>query len=295
MNTHARDSGEVQWEALGVPAGTHTIPVRVYRPGPHRYGWLVWAPGGSWQAASVEHWHEAMTDLARGSGCTVVSVGYRLAPRHQHPAQLDDLLTVMDWARKQGAREGEPRVLSVGGDSAGGTLAAAAALVWRDRGEPLSAQVLAYPPFDPECGAPSYTRWPDAFPSAPRLRAAWQAYRGGRGVVHRGGDRLYSTPLEADRFDGAAPAVLAVGELDPVVDDVTAYARVLSDGGNEVTLRTFPGTPHAALLSGTPTGGRPSVRQWLGSVLRARLTPRQSDVSGRRAPDSSSSSHTTGS
>lgn len=295
MHADALDSGEIQWEAVSVPAGTHTVPVRVYRPGPDPYGWLVWAPGGSWQAASVEHWHEATTDLARNSGCTVVSVGYRLAPRHQHPAQLDDLLTVMDWARRQAAREGEPRALSVGGDSAGGTLAAAAALVWRDRQEPLSAQVLAYPPLDPDCCAPSYTRRPDAFPSAPRLRAAWQAYRGGRGVIHRCGDRLYSTPLEADRFDGAAPAVLAVGELDPVIDDVTSYARVLSEAGNEVTLRTFPGTPHAAVLSATAAGSGPSVRQWLGGALCARLTQRVSGASGPGAPDSSSGSHTPGS
>jgi acetyl esterase len=246
--------------------------VRVYRPEPDRYGWLVWAPGGSWQTASVEHWHETSADLARVFGGTVVSVGYRPAPRHQHPAQLEDVLTVMDWARQQACHEGEFGALSVGGDSAGGTLAAAAALVWRDRGELLAAQVLAYPPLDPECAAPSYTRLPDAFPSAPRMRAAWRMYRGEKPVVHLRGERMYSTPLEAGRFDGLAPAILAVGELDPVVDDVIAYARRLSEEGNEVTLRVFPDTPHAAILSDAiPSEGGPSVRRWLGTVLRAHL------------------------
>ncbi|MGK5449019.1 alpha/beta hydrolase [Streptomyces radiopugnans] len=274
-------SDEVRWEELRVPAGTHTIPVRLYRPEPFRYGWLVWAPGGSWQAASVEQWHETSAELARISRCTVASVGYRLAPRHRHPAQLEDVLTVMGWARDRAAREGSAPAVSVGGDSAGGTLAASAALVWRDRGEPLAAQVLAYPPLDPSCAAPSYTRVPDAFPSAPRMLAAWRMYRGDRPVTHRRGERLPSTPLEADRFDGLAPAIIAVGDLDPVLDDVTAYARRLDEAGNEVMLRTFARTPHAAILrDSVPAGYGLSVRQWLGTVLRIHLAQHVPNPSG---------------
>lgn len=89
MNPDAQGPGEIRWESLRVTAGTHTVPVRVYRPEPYRHGWLVWAPGGSWQAASVEQWHETCAGLARTTRCTVVSVGYRLAPQHRHPAQLD--------------------------------------------------------------------------------------------------------------------------------------------------------------------------------------------------------------
>ncbi|MDX3453827.1 alpha/beta hydrolase [Streptomyces sp. ME02-8801-2C] len=79
---------EVRWEDRLLDAGTHTVPVRVYRPGPSPYGWLVWAHGGSWQAGSVEHWHEPVMDLARVSGCTVVSAGYRLAPRQQEDSHV---------------------------------------------------------------------------------------------------------------------------------------------------------------------------------------------------------------
>ncbi|TDD83189.1 alpha/beta hydrolase fold domain-containing protein [Actinomadura rubrisoli] len=276
----SRDAVEVGWEPADVPAGTHTVPVRIYRPGPDRRGWLVWAPGGSWQAGSVESWHETGAALARYSECTVVTVGYRLAPRHRHPAQLEDVLTVLDWAQGQ---DGD--ATAVGGDSAGGTLAAAAALVRRDRGEHLAAQVLAYPPLDPSCAAPSYTRLPGAFPSAPHLRAAWRLYRGDPRSDRSDGERLYSTPLEADRFDRLAPAVLAVGELDPVIDDVTAYARRLRAAGGEVTLRTFPGTPHAAVLGDSaPAGGGPSLRQWLGVALRARMVRHASGPPGGPPP-----------
>ncbi|MFI8232722.1 alpha/beta hydrolase [Streptomyces sp. NPDC085900] len=69
----------MQGQSVWLDAGTHRIPVRVYRPGPRSYGWLVWAHGGSWQAGAIEHWHGPVMDLARTTGCTVVSTGYRLA------------------------------------------------------------------------------------------------------------------------------------------------------------------------------------------------------------------------
>ncbi|MDX2553714.1 MULTISPECIES: alpha/beta hydrolase [Streptomyces] len=264
---------EADWEGRSLNAGTHSIPVRVYRPGPNPYGWLVWAHGGSWQAGSVEYWHEPVMDLARVSGCTVVSTGYRLAPRHRHPAQLDDVLTALSWAGEQ-AEPGEP--VAVGGDSAGGTIAACAALARRDRGEPLAAQVLAYPPLDPDCAAPSYTREPGAFPSAEDLRRAWRGYRGASGTAVRDGERLHSTPLEAVRLDGLAPAILAVGDLDPVADDVTGYARRLEGAGNDVRLRVFPHTPHAVFLAADRSGPHdPPLRHWLGTALRERLRPRK--------------------
>ncbi|MFI1734083.1 alpha/beta hydrolase [Streptomyces acidicola] len=268
-----RQREEAGWAGRWLDAGTHHIPVRVYRPGPNPYGWLVWAHGGSWQAGSVEHWHEPVADLARVSGCTVVSTGYRLAPRHRHPAQLDDVLTALSWAEQQ-AEPGEPVV--VGGDSAGGTIAACSALVRRDRGEPLAAQVLAYPPLDPDCAAPSYTRVPGAFPAAEDLRQAWRQYRGANGTAVRADQRLHSTPLEAGRLDGLAPAILAVGDLDPVADDVTGYARRLEEAGNDVRLRVFTSTPHAVFLTADRSDPHnPPLRHWLGTALRDWLRPRK--------------------
>lgn len=263
----------MQWRPALLDAGTHRIPVRIYRPGPRSYGWLVWAHGGSWRAGSVEHWHGSVMDLARTSGCTVVSTGYRLAPGYRHPAQLEDVLTTLFWAGEQAA-DGEP--LAVGGDSAGGTIAACAALARRDRDQPLAAQVLAYPPLDPDCAAASYTSERGAFPAAEDLRLAWETYRGGVETAVRGGIPLYSTPLAAQRLGGLAPAVIAVGELDPVRDDVKAYARRLREAGNAVRLKTFPGTPHAAFLAaGGPGAGNPGLRRWLGTALREQLQRRK--------------------
>ncbi|MFE9446670.1 alpha/beta hydrolase fold domain-containing protein [Streptomyces sp. NPDC006602] len=182
---------EAHWVPRWLGAGTHRIPVRIYHPRAQAYGWLVWAHGGSWQAGSVEHWHGPVMDLARVSGCTVVSTGYRLAPGYRHPAQLEDVLTTLSWAQGQTA-DGEP--VAIGGDSAGGTIAACAALARRDRNQPLAAQVLAYPPLDPDCAAPSYTREQGAFPTAEDLRRAWRTYRGRTGAADAAGPHCTALP-----------------------------------------------------------------------------------------------------
>jgi acetyl esterase len=271
----AAAAGAVRWEAASVPDLNHPIPVRIYRPARSGRDWLVWAHGGSWRTGSVEGWHDACADLAELSSHTVVSVGYRLAPRHPHPAALTDVLRAMDWAesRSRAERESADGAVMVGGDSAGGTIAACAALVWRDHDRPLAAQVLAYPPLDPQCAAPSYRRFPDAFPDRVTLVDAWRDYRGlGPTRTTRTHTRTRtrgtfpSTPFEAEDLTGLAPAIIGVGALDPVADDVRTYATRLRAAGNKVELREFPGLGHGAFLTDH------ALRRWLGTAL-SRRTP----------------------
>ncbi|MEU5880930.1 alpha/beta hydrolase fold domain-containing protein [Spirillospora sp. NPDC047279] len=243
--------------APGAGAGVR-VPVRIYQADGAPRGWLVWAHGGSWTAGSAAGWHHATADLARAASATVVSVDYRLAPEHPHPAALLDVLAAMDLAL---ALTDGP--ISVGGDSAGATLAAAAALAWRDLGRPrLAAQVLAYPPIDPAARAASYHRAPHAHPSRAGLMAAWRAYRG-TGERHPAlthATPWYSTPAEADDLGGLAPAILAVGTADPVADDVRGYARRLREAGNAVTFREFAGARHGVFLV------EPGMRRWLAAT-----------------------------
>ncbi|WP_436775288.1 alpha/beta hydrolase fold domain-containing protein [Yinghuangia sp. YIM S09857] len=265
----------VSWEPIVIATGDRDIRGRIYRPesdlgtpgdlgntiAPQARsgepGVLVWAHGGSWRAGSVAEWHPALAHLASLTGATVVGVDYRLAPRHPHPAPLLDVLAALDWAA--GIADGAP--VAVGGDSAGATLAAAAALVRRDTGRSPAAQVLAYPPVDPACGAASYRRDPAAFPRRADLAAAWRAYRGDRGpdAGH------YSTPADAADVSGAAPAALVVGTLDPVVDDVRAYAARLAAAGVPAALHELPGTGHGAFL------GSPEFRRRLAAAYLATL------------------------
>ncbi|MEU7726534.1 alpha/beta hydrolase fold domain-containing protein [Streptomyces sp. NPDC040724] len=264
----------VRWEQAQIPSPSGPVPARVYRPGasaPH--GWLVWAHGGSWRAGSAQDWHGATVELARSSGFAVVSVDYRLAPDVRHPAMVEDVLSALDWVRE---RAGGTAPVAVGGDSAGATLAACAALACRDRSLPLAAQVLAYPPLDPGCAAASYHRFPDMFPTASYLIAAWQDYRQPGRPVAADGTRLYSTPFEASDLRGVAPAVMATGDLDPVGDDVHRYGRLLRAAGVEVALREFRQTGHGAfLLPGLATGGHTTVslRGWLGTALHSLVSP----------------------
>ncbi|MEU6862182.1 alpha/beta hydrolase fold domain-containing protein [Streptomyces sp. NPDC046876] len=284
MATPARSApgdsrGAVRWEQVRVPSPAGPLPARVLRPETAPQGWLVWAHGGSWRAGSASDWHHATAELARFSRFAVVSVDYRLAPEVRHPAMVEDVLAALAWAREQARAEGTGPVLAVGGDSAGATLAACAALACRDRGEPLAAQVLAYPPLDPGCAGASYHRYPDMFPTAAYLASAWRAYQAPGLPVAADGTRLYSTPLEADDLSGLAPAVLATGDLDPVSDDVHQYARLLRAAGVEVALREFHQTGHAAFLQpgagpAGPGGKAPvSLRGWLGLALHLLTHP----------------------
>ncbi|MET7970941.1 alpha/beta hydrolase fold domain-containing protein [Micromonospora sp. NPDC005305] len=188
-----RDTGAA-WYTARVDTSTGQVPVRVIEPHGHSAGWLVWAHGGSWPSGSAQDWHHACAGLADIAGVTVASVDYRVAPRHPHPAALHDVTAALAWARRQATADGVP--VAVGGHSAGGTIAACAALVLRERGVDLAAQVLAHPPIDPLCRAGSCHRDPTAFPQADRLATAWRSYRG---AGHDNAPTSYRTPAGVRR------------------------------------------------------------------------------------------------
>lgn len=234
MNTNLQTDTTV---ATAVTADGSRVPLLVHRP-QHPKGWLVWAHGGSWQAGSAEAWAPVTAALAAGSGWAVVSVDYRLAPTHRFPAAIFDMLAALDYAESR-ARDAP---VAVGGDSAGGTIAALTALARRDTGGHVPLQVLAYPPLDPDCTRPSYHASPTAFPTAAGMTAAWRLWLGDEPA----GSPV--TPLQATSLAGLAPAAMVVGGDDPVRDDVTAYAHRLDRDGVASVLRVLPGVGHADVL-----------------------------------------------
>lgn len=256
-------------------AGQHpAIRVRCHEPSLAEHGVLVWAHGGSWVTGSVESWHEPCAALAAASGLTVLSVDYRLAPRWRHPAPLQDVLRVLRWAaRHYGAGDGGPP-LSVGGDSAGGTIAAAVALRCREDGPALAAQVLAYPPLDPACAQPSYRRWPGAFPTRAAMLDAWRSHLGSA-PLDPGAPAV--TPWSVHDLRGLPPTIIGFGENDPVADDSRRFAERLTLSGNQVTLREFPRAGHGLFLRQRADGSFP-LQEWLGRSLAA-LPARQATSS----------------
>ena len=178
--------------------------------------------------------------VAASVGAVVVSVDYRLAPEHVFPAAVEDCYAALAWAAGSAAELGATGRIGVMGESAGGNLAAVTCLIARDRGGPvISHQALMYPATDMTTGAPA-----TADPSAPFLSAAEiSAYR--RLYLGPDGDPAnpWASPLLADHA-ALPPALIQVGEHDPLRDNVVRYAEALRAAGVPVRFTEYVGMPH---------------------------------------------------
>src|SRR5690349_1549625 len=215
-------------------AGVHDvaigpIPARVYAPEDPQ-ATVVWFHGGGWVIGGL-HTHDAMCrTLANAAQARVVSVAYRLAPEHRFPTALEDAWTALRWV----AATYPEAPLVVGGDSAGGNLAAVCALRARDRGGPaLALQVLVYPITDHDLATRSYRERGDG-PSLTRRAMEWFWDQYVPDPAQRANPEV--SPLRAVDLSGLPPAVLVSAEHDPLLDEGRAYAQRLRDAGVAVTV-----------------------------------------------------------
>ena len=222
------------------------VPVRLYVPaatGPLPL--LVFLHGGGWMLGDLDT-HDAMhRHLAARAGCSVLGVGYRLAPEHPFPAGLDDAATAFAWARREAAALGcDPDRIALGGESAGANLAAAITLRLRDEGaaQPLF-QLLVHPATDLALELPSMTEIEIPGLTRDYLETCRAMYCGD--ADYR--DPLIS-PLHAARHDGLAPAIVLTAAEDPLRDDGEAYASVLARAGVETLVARLPGLPHGFMF-----------------------------------------------
>ncbi|MCW5745420.1 MAG: alpha/beta hydrolase, partial [Alphaproteobacteria bacterium] len=189
------------------------LAVRLYRPraaSPKALlPTLVWAHGGGWVVGSIETHDATCGHLAAQAGVAVLSVDYRLAPEHPFPAAFDDMVTALDWAGHDGDAIGiDPHLLAVGGDSAGGNLAAAAALWARDRAmNNVRFQLLVYPVADCTTTTASYAMFGDGF-GLTRASMQWFIDH----YLPRAGERSdwRAAPLRAPSVAGVCPAMVIV-------------------------------------------------------------------------------------
>ncbi|MBW3621377.1 MAG: alpha/beta hydrolase [Actinobacteria bacterium] len=215
------------------------VPVRVYVPLGTPRAAMVFLHGGGWVIGDLDTHDVQARSFAHHAGVVVVSVDYRLAPEDPFPAALDDAHTATRWTADRLGEWGVDRLV-IGGDSAGGNLAAVVAQELRGTDIDLAAQVLVYPAVDmtqshhsiERLGRGYYLegdtmRWfaehyvGDADPADPRL-----------------------SPLLADDLSGLPPAVVVTAEFDPLVDEGDAYAEALRAAGVEVRHHSFPGLIH---------------------------------------------------
>jgi acetyl esterase len=220
------------------------IPVRIYRPdGRPPFPVLVFFHGGGWVIGNLDTHDGTCRSLANAAGCMVVSVDYRLAPEHKFPAAADDAYAATRWiARNAGTIGGDAARIAVGGDSAGGNLAAVVALMARDHAEPgLCFQLLIYPVTDARMDTTSYRDNADGYLlTHAMMQWFWSHYL--RSEADR--EHPYASPLRAQDLQGLPPALVITAEFDPLRDEGEAYAARLRAAGAPVQLTRYDGMIH---------------------------------------------------
>lgn len=228
------------------------VDVRVYES-PDAAVTLVYAHGGGWVTGDLDYTDELCRFVASG-GVRVVSVDYRLAPEHPFPAAFEDMLTATLWASRAYRR------VAVGGDSAGGNVAAAAAIALRDQPDvALAFQVLVYPVLDTDVARPSYVSEARAFPiGAAEMRWFLDHYV----EAHlRDDDRV--APLRAASLVGLPPTHLVVAGHDPLRDEARAFTRRLTEAGVPVTAELHGSLCHGFLRFTAASSGALAARDRL--------------------------------
>ena len=229
------------------------IPLRCYRPlgsdASTVLPVLVYYHGGGWTIGDLDTHDTLCRELCNLSGCAVVAVDYRMGPEHRFPAAVDDVLAATRWVRRQaGALRVDADRLAVGGDSAGGNLAAVVSIAARDAGDlPIAFQLLIYPATDMRRGHASHTTngqgyvltsdsityFHDHYIDDPKHDLDWRA-----------------SPLLHENLGNLPPALVITAGYDPLRDEGLAYARALTDAGNRASQVCFERQIHGFITMG---------------------------------------------
>ncbi|SCG45057.1 alpha/beta hydrolase [Micromonospora halophytica] len=269
---------EVRDTHLPGPAGD--IPIRVHRPaGDGPMPTLLYFFGGGWTLGSVDTADGICRRLANATPCQVVTVGYRLAPEHPFPAAVHDCHAATAWIAAHAAEFGaDPQRLVVGGDSAGGNLAAAVTLLARTGGPRLAGQLLVYPNTDQRADrTPATDEDPMLFN---RHSVAW--YRGHYLPDPADETDPLASPLLADDLSGLPPALVVTAEYDPLREEGERYAQRLREAGVPARTSRYDGMIHGFFaMPGVFDAGR-RAQDEAAAFLRERFArPDPADTGGR--------------
>ncbi|WP_199256233.1 alpha/beta hydrolase [Mycolicibacterium mengxianglii] len=254
---------------IRIPADSHDIPVRIYRPASTDQALAVtlFLHGGGWVTGDLDSQDHIARATANRSGTIVVSVDYRLAPEHPFPAAADDAYAALLWIAEHASTfGGDPQRLALLGESAGGNLAAVVAQeTLRRGGPPVTIQVLAYPATD------RFDDSPSMYESAlgPVLTRSWLEWFWGAYLSSPdlGADPRVS-PARADSLHGLAPAVVVTAEHDPLRDQGSHYAARLREAGVQVKHIPVPGAVHGFLSFTRDVDLSREVLDQLGDEIR---------------------------
>lgn len=254
-------------EDFVVPGPAGDIPVRLYRPNDKPAPLHVHFHGGGWVIGNLVTHDADCREIVAASGCMVLAVDYRLAPEHPFPAAPEDCYAVSCWAAANSTQlGGSPGLISIGGDSAGGNLAAVVALMARDRNGPeFAMQLLLYPITEPSMASASFRENAEGYLLTKTMMAwFWNHYCPD---IEQRKHPLIS-PLMASDLSGLPPALMITAEFDPLRDEGEAYAARLKEAGVEVEMRRFNGFIHGFFsLAGIIEATREAV-ELVGTALR---------------------------
>jgi len=226
----------------------HALPARLYAPSRAVLPLLLFFHGGGFTVGSVATHDTLCRVLSQKSGCAVISLDYRLAPAHKFPTASNDAWDALQFIAKQAGELGlDGTRIALGGDSAGGTLAAVCAILARDAGIPIALQMLFYPGTTAHQDTPSHQRFA-AGPLLDEPLITWFFAQYLNTQAEREDWRF--APLNAEDVDGVAPAWIGLAESDPVVDEGIAYADKLRAAGVAVELEIYRGVIHEFVKMG---------------------------------------------
>jgi acetyl esterase/lipase len=253
------------------PEGAPDVAVRCYAPAGYAdpMPGLLYIHGGGFVVGSIDSEDSRARELAAVAEAVVVSVEYRLAPENPFPAGLQDCYAALTYLAKNAAELGvDPARIGIAGASAGGGLAAATALMARDRGGPeLRMQYLGIPELDDRLETGSMRAYTDTpVWNRPNAILSWQYYLGGQEP------NPYAAPGRAEDLAGLPPAYVDVCELDPLRDEGITYAQRLVQAGVPAELHLYPGTFHgSSLITGAAVAQRMSrdASEAIRRLLRA--------------------------
>lgn len=263
-------------ENRAIPGPDGDIPLRIYTPeGSGPFAVLVFYHGGGWVIGDLDTHDKECRALCNGAGCLVVSVDYRLAPEHPFPAAPDDAFAALQWVAANAASiGGDPKRLAVGGDSAGGNLAAVVSLRARDADGPsIRLQLLVYPCVDLRSGGyPSRVEnAAGPFLTKETIEYFTAHYLGPDVARHaKAMHDIKASPILASSHADLPPALVITAEFDPLRDEGEAYAAALEQAGVPVTATRYDGMTHVFFqLSPAIAEGKRALEQCAQALARA--------------------------